>query len=99
MDELPPRAKEVLRRAQGLDDCRDPDARRRVREGVNKAVAGSVLGMPPRGTKHLSAPLRARLSALTGKLAVSTFVVVLVGTGIAVRQATHPAPASSRVDV
>jgi len=92
MDELPAHAKAVLRRAQNHDQCHDDDARRRVREGVSRAVGVAVgtssvdssLARPTARfdlSRVAAQPLApaaksAPLLALVGKLTVTAAVVV-----------------------
>ena len=95
MDELPAHAKAVLRRAHQHDQCDDEDARRRVREGVERAVGTAVVGASVFGRARVEAqpavPISASSSgaplfALAGKLTASAALVALVATGIALRE-------------
>ena len=85
MDELPARAKTVLRHAQEYDQCRDQDARQRVREGVARAVGPSALAQPRNQTRAALPASGAKLAGLSGKLGATTLLVALLSTGVALR--------------
>lgn len=99
MDELPAHAKDVLRRAQGHDQCHDEDARRRVREGVARAVGVSAVGASIFDLSRVAAQPAARvaksapLASLLGKLTVTALVVALAGSGIALHRRNTEPPA------
>jgi hypothetical protein len=93
MDELPPRARQVLREARGEAARPDHDARRRVREGVAKAVAANAL-VGHRGDARPPLPRAAFPSSVLGKLAAGTFLFALAGAGVALRQRSLPAQQS-----
>ena len=98
MDELPSHAKAVLRRAHQHDECHDEDARRRVREGVARAVGGSAAGAAVFARARVAAQPAAPITkggpllGVLGKLAVTATVVALVGSGIALRWPGVQAP-------
>lgn len=100
MDELPPRAKAVLRQAQQHDQCHDDDARRRVREGVARAVGGSAVGgsasdrLRVAPQRVASATHSAPLFGPAGMLTVSAVLVALVASGIVLGRRGAEAPAS-----
>ncbi len=92
MDELPPRALDVLRQARPLDDCRDPLARQRVRERVERVVGAAALSP---GAHPVRAGKASVMGGLKTKLVLGTALLAVAGAGVALRR--H-APSVGRMD-